>query len=48
MHAGCSSCSAASAGIFGTTEALGNKRSAGDDADEEFDAGEGLSQITLI
>ncbi len=43
MYAGCSTCSAASAGVFGTTEALGYKRQAGDDADEEYDASESLS-----
>lgn len=43
MHAGYSTCSAASAGVFGTTEALEYKRQAGDDADEESDAGESLS-----
>ena len=48
MHAGCSPCSAASGGVFGTTEALGYKRQTGDDADEEYDAGESLSQIVII
>lgn len=47
MHAGCSTCSAASAGVFGTTEALEYKRKASDDANEESDAGESLSQIII-
>jgi len=48
MHAGCSPWSAASAGVFGTTEALGNKRQTNDDADEESDAGKSLSQVVII
>jgi len=48
MHAGCSPSSRTSNGILGTAKALGNKRQADDDADEESDAGKSLSQVAII